>query len=86
MSDEVAQLKAEIEALTEGSAWKHRIMMFLMTAEADGKIKQLIDEQLRMRHQDLCRTEDRYIEVTEALKKAGLKVSGGEVVQADSLP
>jgi len=84
MADEVAELKAEIEQLTEGSAWKHRIMMFLMTAEADGKMKELVDEQVRRRHQELCRTEDRYIEVSEAFEKAGLKISGGAVVRTTS--
>ena len=78
-ADEVAELRAEVERLTEGSAWKHRIMMFLMTAEADGKMEELVDHQVRMRMEELCRTEDRYYEVSEALNKAGLKVAGGEV-------
>ena len=83
MSDEVAELKAEVERLTEGSVWRQRILSFLMAAEADGKIKELVDQQVRMRMEDLCRTEDRYIEVSEALEKAGLKINGGEVVPID---
>ena len=79
MPDEVAELRAEVERLTQGSAWRERILNFVMAAEADGRFKELIDEQLRMRHQDLRRTEDRYIEVSEALTNANLIVRDGKV-------
>lgn len=78
--DDVEQLRAEVEGLTEGSAWRHRIMMWLMEAETDERMKELVDEQTRRRMQDLCRTEARYIEMTEALAKADLEVKGGTVV------
>ena len=83
MPDEVAELRAEVERLTQGSAWRERILNFVMAAEADGKVKELIDEHLRMRHQDLCRTEDRYIEVSEALTNANLIVRDGKVFYSE---
>lgn len=83
MTEEVEQLKAEIQRLTEGSAWRQRILNFVMAAEADGKIKELIDEQVRRRHEELCRTEDRYIEMSEALKNANLGVRDGKVFYLD---
>ncbi len=80
MVDDVQQLRAEVERLTEGSAWRHRIMTWLMEAEANGRMKELVEEQTRRRMQDLCRTEQRYIEVSEALAKAGLEVKGGTLM------
>jgi hypothetical protein len=50
---------------------------------ADGKIKELIDDQIRKRHEELCRTEDRYIEVSEALRNSNLVVRDGMVFHVD---
>lgn len=77
--DELVGLRAEVERLTQGSAWRERILNFVMAAEADGKIKELIDEQLRRRHEDLCRTEDRYIELSGALRDAGVVFKDGHL-------
>ncbi|MBA3629467.1 MAG: hypothetical protein H0W55_07300 [Actinobacteria bacterium] len=77
--DEVVQLRAEVERLAEGSEWKRRIATFLMTAEADGTIQELVDQQVRLRMAELCRTEDRYMELSEALSSAGLSIHDGTV-------
>ena len=77
--DELVRLRAEVDRLTQGSAWRERILNFVMAAEADGKIKELIDEQIRRRHEDLCRTEDRYIAVSEALRDAGVEFKDGRL-------
>lgn len=79
MSEEIEQLRAEVERLTEGSAWRARILNFVMAAEADGTMKELIDEQIRRRQEDLCRTEDRYIELSEALRNAGVECKEGRL-------
>lgn len=81
--DEVMRLRAEVERLTQGSAWRERILNFVMAAEADGTIKELIDDQVRKRQEDLCRTEDRYIQVSEALRDANLAVRDGKVFYLD---
>jgi hypothetical protein len=90
---EVAELKAEIERLIEGSAWRQRILGWLMEAETDGRMKELVDEQTRRRMRELCRTEECYFEICEALTKAGLEVKDGTLVSmadgslaADQLP
>ena len=77
--EEVVRLRAEVERLTQGSAWRERILNFVMAAEADGEIKELIDEQIRRRQEDLCRTEDRYIELSGALRDAGVKFKDGRL-------
>lgn len=74
VEDEVVLLRAEVERLTQGSAWRERILNFVMAAEADGTMKELIDEQVRRRQEDLCRTEDRYIELSQAVSAAGLEL------------
>ena len=79
MADQVGELKAEIERLTQGSAWRERILNFVMAAEADGTIEELIDEQVRRRQEDLCRTEDRYIELSETLRNAGIEFKDGRL-------
>lgn len=79
-SDDVGDVQAEVDRLNEGSLWKQRIMMLLMTAKADGTMQEFIDEQVRMRLEELCRTEDRYIEVSEALSEAGLTTRDGKVL------
>lgn len=79
VENEVVQLRAEVERLTEGSAWRHRILSFVMEAESDDRMKELVDHQVQMRMADLCRTENRYMEVSEALTKAGLSVHDGTV-------
>jgi hypothetical protein len=68
-----------VERLTQGSAWRERILNFVMAAEADGTIKELLDEQLRRRQEELCRTEDRYIELSEALRNAGVEFKDGRL-------
>jgi hypothetical protein len=77
--EELVRLRAEVERLTQGSAWRERILNFVMAAEADGTIKELIDDQMRKRHEDLCRTEDRYIELSEALRNAGVEFNDGRL-------
>ena len=77
--EELVRLRAEVERLTQGSAWRERILNFVMAAEADDTMKELIDEQVRRRHEDLCRTEDRYIELSEALRKAGVECKEGRL-------
>ena len=77
--EELVWLRAEVERLTQGSAWRERILNFVMAAEADGTIKELIDEQIRRRQEDLCRTEDRYIELSEALRNAGVEFKDGRL-------
>ncbi len=77
--DELVRLRAEVERLTQGSGWRERILNFIMAAEAEGKIKELIDEQVRLRQEDLCRTEDRYIELSEALRAAGVEFKDGRL-------
>jgi len=72
-----------VERLTQGSAWRERILNFVMAAEADGTMRELVDEQVRRRQEDLCRTEDRYIELSEALSKANLVVRDGVVFHTD---
>lgn len=77
MASEVEELRAEVQRLTQGSAWRERILKFVMAAEADGRIKELIDDQVRKRQEELCRTEDRYIELSKALDHAGLVLKDG---------
>ena len=77
--DELVRLRADMERLTQGSAWRERILNFVMAAEADDTMKELIDEQMRRRQEDLCRTEDRYIELSEALRKAGVECKDGRL-------
>lgn len=77
--EELVRLRAEVERLTQGSAWRERILNFVMAAEADGTMKELIDEQVRRRHEDLCRTEDRYIELSKALRDAGVEFKDGRL-------
>lgn len=77
--EELVRLRAEVQRLTQGSAWRERILNFVMAAEADGKIKELIDEQIRRRQEDLCRTEDRYIELSEALRNVGVEFKDGRL-------
>ena len=77
--DELVRLRTEVERLTQGSAWRERILNFVMAAEADGTIKELIDEQVRRRQEELCRTEDRYIELSEALRNAGVEFKDGRL-------
>lgn len=83
MTEEVEQLRAEVQRLTQGSAWRERILNFVMAAEADGTIKDLIDEQVRRRQEELCRTEDKYIELSEALRNSNLTVREGKVFYGD---
>lgn len=54
-------------------------MAFLMEAEADGTIRELVNERVRMRMEELCRTESRYREISKALAEAGLSVRDGKV-------
>lgn len=77
--DEVGDVEAEIERINEGAAWKQRIVDFLMESEADGKMKDFVDDQVRMRMEELCRTENRYIEVSDSLAEAGLTIRDGRV-------
>ncbi|HVL40126.1 MAG TPA: hypothetical protein VM328_12115 [Fimbriimonadaceae bacterium] len=77
--EELVRLRAEVERLTQGSAWRERILNFVMAAEADGTISDIIDEQVRRRQEELCRTEDRYMEVAQALTNANLLVRDGTV-------
>ena len=77
--EELVRLRAEVGRLTQGSAWRERILNFVMAAQADGTMKELIDEQIRRRHEDLCRTEDRYIELSEALRNAGVEFGDGRL-------
>ena len=77
--EELVRLRAEVERLTQGSAWRERILNFVMAAEADGTMKELIDEQIRRRHEDLCRTEERYIELSEALRNVGVEFNDGRL-------
>lgn len=79
MTEDVEQMKAEIQRLTQGSAWRQSILNFVMAAEADGKVKELINEQVRLRQEELCRTEDRYVEVSEALRDAGIEFRDGRL-------
>lgn len=42
-------------------------------------MKQLVDHQVRLRMEELCRTENRYIEMSESLTDAGLTIRDGKV-------
>ena len=78
---EIARLEKQIRELTQGSAWRARILTFVMAAEADGAIKELVDEKVRTRMEDLVRTEGKWCEVSQALwdRKLRLRVHEGTI-------
>lgn len=53
----------EITRLTEGSAWRRSIQLFLFEAVADDQIRQVVDQQVQFRMQELLRTEEAYQEL-----------------------
>lgn len=71
---ETAHLEQQIRELTQGSAWRVRILNFVMAAEADGVVKELVDKKVRTRMEDFVRTEERWAEVSQALWDADLRL------------
>lgn len=67
MDEASAMLRAAIQKvheLTQGSAWRDEILTMIYSAEVSGRLKELVDEQLQSRLQDLIRTEEKYHKLT----------------------
>lgn len=65
----VTALLDEIEKLTDGSEWRQRILTLLYEGATDDRMKPLVEVQVRLRLEELCRTEDAYMHLKEEVEK-----------------